>query len=180
MSKPMRRRKKDNKINVKLFLGLVPAIIATVVLVNLMLSMQRGNEQEYIKEVEDIWQQASLLTKDYDSWYTKWKNGELNDAEMIDITKKNIDDIQLLINRLESAEPPERLEDAHQFSILSLKYEKQSNEQIIRYIETKDKQYLDKSQELFQNAFEYEGKAFTEFHRMGVGFGQGSFINVEG
>ncbi len=178
MSKPMKRRKKDNKINVKLFLGLVPAIIATVLLVNLIMSMQQGNDQDYINEVEDVWQQASILTKDYDSWLTKWKNGELNDAEMIDITNKNVDDMQLLINRLESIEPPERLKNAHQFSILSLQYEKESNEQLIRYIETEDEQYLEKSQELFQNAFEYEGKAFTEFSRMGVGFDQGAVVNI--
>ncbi len=178
MSKPMRRRKKDNKVNVKLFLGLVPAIIATVLLVNLIMSMQKGDEQEYVNEVEDVWQQASLLTKDYDSWLTKWKNGELNDAEMIDITNKNVNDMQLLINRLENIEPPERLKDAHQFSILSLQYEKESNENVLKYIETKDEQYLEKSQQLFQDAFEYEGKAFTEFSRMGVGFDRGTVINI--
>ncbi|RMF31248.1 MAG: hypothetical protein D6752_02550 [Candidatus Nitrosothermus koennekii] len=178
MSKPMRRRKKENKINVKLFLGLVPAIIATVLLVNLVLSMQRGNEQEYMKEVEDVWQQASMLTKEYDSWFTKWKNGELTDAEMIDITKKNIDDMNLLIDRLNNTEPPERLKDAHEFSILSLKYERDSNEEIIKYIETKDEQHLEKSQDLFQNAFEYEGKAFTEFSKAGVGFDRGTVINI--
>lgn len=178
MSKPMKRRKKDNKINIKLFLGLVPAIVATVMLVNLIMSMQHGNEQDYVNEVEDIWQQASILTKDYDSWLTKWKNGELDDAEMIDITNKNVNDMQLLIDRLENIEPPERLKDAHQFSISSLQYEKESNEHIIKYIETKDEQYLEKSQELFQNAFEYESKAFTEFSRMGVGFDNGAVVNI--
>ncbi len=179
MSIPTRRRKREGKVNVKLFIGLVPAIFATVLLVNLILSMQRGNEQEYVREVQDVWQQASLLTREYDSWLTKWKNGTLSDAEIRDITIKNISDIDQLIARLNATKPPERLKNAHEFAISSLMYEKESSENMLQYIITKDKQYLEKSDESFQRSFEYESKALAEFNRYGIG-NIGETINVGG
>ncbi len=178
MASPMRRRKRENKINLKLFLMLVPAIVATVMLVNLLLSLQRGNEREYINNIEEAFQQSIAITRDYDKWFTKWKNGTLTDPEIIDITKKNISEIDELIDRLEGITPPERLKNAHQFTILSLRYEKESSENILKYIESKDKEYLTKSDELFQRAFEYEGRAFAEFNNLGIGGSNGKSINI--
>ncbi len=179
MTQPMRRRKRnESKINVKLFIALVPAIIATVVLVNLLLSMQRGNEQEYINNIEEILQQSRIITQEYSKWFSLWENGTLTDTEIIDITNKNINDINGLINRLESITPPTKLKNAHEFVILSLRYEKESSENILKYIESRDKQYLDKSDKLFQTSFEYEGKAFTEFSKLGVGSSNTSTIRI--
>lgn len=175
MTKPMRRRSKENKINVKLFIGLVPAIIATIILVNLLLSIQRNTDQTYINDVSEILNQASVLTKDYDSSLTKWKNNEIRDDEIIDLTYKNIFDMNQLVSRLNSTNPPERFKQAHQYILGSLNYQIESNRNMLKYIMTKDEQYKESSDELFQKAFEYESKALTEFNRLDPSY---NIVNV--
>lgn len=156
----MRRREKNPRSQQKLVLVIAGGIVAAVLGISAVLMMQESTSEHYIKQLQEISDQSRTITQNYEDSITKWKDGSIDNAQMLQITDKNLEQLQLQMSRMKALEPPEKFKEGHEISILSLEYELQSNEHMRKYVETGDQEEYKKSSELFQLAFDYESKAF--------------------
>jgi len=156
-------RRSDVRSNQKLMIALMVGAIAVAVGVSAVLASQPSNQETYITELQEISDQSKAVTQSYDDAISEWQNGQVEDSEMTRITERNLGQLELLLSRLKALEPPGRFADGHELIIRSLEYEMQSNEHMLKYIETRDQAEYEKSSELFQLAFDYEAKAFEAF-----------------
>jgi hypothetical protein len=140
-------------------------IIALVLGINALLVTQASSSDRYIMELQEISDQSRATTQNYEDSVGKWKNGMITDTEMLTITDNDLAQLQSLLSRLKSLEPPEKFKEGHELSILSLEYELQSNKHMRNYVETGDQAEYEKSLELLQLAFNYESRAFAAFSK---------------
>lgn len=156
----MRRREKNPRSQQKLVLVIAGGIVAAVLGISAVLMMQESTSEHYIKQLQEISDQSRTITQNYEDSITKWKDGSIDNAQLLQTTDKNLEQLQLQMSRMKALEPPEKFKEGHEMSILSLEYELQSNEHMRKYVETGDQAEYEKSSKLFQLAFDYEAKAF--------------------
>jgi hypothetical protein len=160
----MPRRTKTGSQRI-LVVSIAVGIVAAVVGVNAILASQQSSTEDYVRQLQKISDQSMALTSSYEDSIGKWKNGLIDDEEMLGITDSNLQQLESLASKLKSLEPPEKFREGHEMGILSLQYELESNRHLRNYIVTGDEEEYKKSNELFQLAFDYESKAFEAFSK---------------
>ncbi len=162
-------RRSDVRSNQKLMIALMVGAIAVAVGVSAVLASQPSSQETYIAELQEILDQSEAVTKSYEGAIMEWKHDQVDDTEMIRITERNLEQLGSTLARLRALEPPDRFAEGHQLITLSLEYELQSNEHMLKYFETGDPAEYEKSSELFQLAFDYEAKAFEALSKANKG-----------
>lgn len=157
---PKRRAKPRSQ---RLLIAIALGIVAVAIGINAFFIAQTSASDRYIIELQEISDQSGAITQTYEDAIGRWQNGKIDNNEMLQITDDNLDQLQSLLSRLKSLDPPDKLKEGHELSVLSLEYELQSNKHMRNYIETGDESEFEKSSELLQLAISYESKAFASF-----------------
>ncbi|MFY3739741.1 MAG: hypothetical protein HMLIMOIP_000160 [Candidatus Nitrosomirales archaeon] len=163
----MSRTRKDPKSKQFLVIVIGGAIIAVVIGISFVLMTQATDSENYVKSIQSISDQSRAFTQSYETSIGEWQDGEINSEEMLQITDNHLENLNGLLAKLRSMEPPEKFRLAHELSILSLSHELQSDEHMRNYIETGSDDEYDRSVEFLQKAYDYETQAFEEFSRAG-------------
>ncbi|MGH9876763.1 MAG: hypothetical protein ACRD5H_03940 [Nitrososphaerales archaeon] len=163
----MPRARRDPKSKQFLVIVIGGAIIATVVGISFVLMTQATNDENYIKSIQNMSDQSRAFTQAYENSINEWNDGKISREEMLQITDSQLENVNGLLAKLRSMEPPEKFRLAHELSILSLSHEVQSDRHMRNYIETGNDDEYDRSVESLQKAFDYETQAFEEFSRAG-------------
>lgn len=156
-------RKRSSSSKQTKFIAIVVGIAAAVIGINAFFITQPSSSERYVIELQEISDQSRVVTQSYEESIRRWQDGTIDDAEMLQITDDNLAQLQLLLSRLKSLEPPDRLKEGHDLSVLSLEYELQSNKHMRNFIETGDENEFEKSSELLQLAISYESRALAAF-----------------
>jgi hypothetical protein len=159
----MPSRRDASRSNQKLVIVAVVGVIAAAIGINAIFVTQASSSDRYVIQLQEISDQSRVVTQNYENSIGKWKDGLIGNAEMLQITDNNLEQLQSLLSRLKALEPPEKFREGHEMSVLSLEYELQSNKHMRSYVETGDQAEYEKSTELFQLAFNYESEAFAAF-----------------
>lgn len=163
----MPRAKMDPKSKQILIIIVGIGVIGAVVGVSFVLTTQAANNENYLKTIQSISDQSRTFTLAYEDSLTKWQGGEISKEEILQLTEGHLENLDRLLTKLKSMEPPEKFRTAHELGILSLSHETQSDRHMRNYIETGNEDEYKISAELLQKAFDYETQAFEEFSRAG-------------
>ena len=163
----MPRTRRDPKSQQILVVIVGVVIIAVVVGVSFILMTQATNSENYIKTIQSVSEQSRAFTQTYEDYIAKWEDDQISNEEMLQITDSHLENLNGLLTKLKSMEPPEKFRIAHELSVLSLSHELQSDRHMRNYIETGNSDEYEISVELLQKAFDYETQAFAEFSRAG-------------
>jgi hypothetical protein len=161
----MPRTRRDPKSQRILVVTVFVGIVATVLGVSFMLMTQATNRENYVITIQNVSDEARVLTRTYEDSIAKWENGLTSKEQILQITDSHLENLNRLLTKLKSLEPPEKFLDAHELSILSLDHELQSDQHMRSYIETGKEEEREMSATLLQKAFDYEAEAFEEFSR---------------
>jgi len=163
----MPRTRRDPKSQQILVVIVGVVIIAVVVGVSFIFMTQATNSENYIKTIQSVSEQSRAFTQTYEDSIAKWEDDQISMEEMLQITDSHLENLDGLLTKLKSMEPPEKFRAAHELSVLSLSHELQSDRHMRNYIETGNIDEYEISVELLQKAFDYETQAFEEFSRAG-------------
>ena len=157
-----RRDPKSQRILVvTVFVGIVAAVLGA----SFMFMTQATNRENYVRTIQNVSDEARVLTQTYEDSIAKWQNSQTSKEQILQITDNHLENLNRLLTKLKSLEPPEKFRAAHELSILSLDHELQSDQHMRNYIETGKEEEREMSATLLQKAFDYEAKAFEEFSR---------------
>jgi len=104
----------------------------------------------------------SLLT--FDSRLTMLNEGEIDKEEFLDYSKKHLIELENLISRYDSLDTPEPFSSSVELFRLSTERQFQSDQEMIKWIQSQDEAAKIRSDALLQDSFEYELAALAEFN----------------
>lgn len=163
----MPRTRRDPKSQRILVVTVCVGIVAAVLGISFVLMTQTTNGENYIRTIQSVSDESRALTQPYEDSIAKWQNWQISKEEILQITDRHLENLDRLLTKLKSQEPPEKFHTAHELSILSLGHELQSDQHMRNYIETGKEEERKMSATLLQRAFDYETQAFEEFSRAG-------------
>ncbi len=98
-----------------------------------------------------------------------WETGGIGDGEMLGHYDGHLERMDSIIARYDSLDPPPGFEAAVKLLVLSAESQRQSDEQYALWIMNRDDSYKLRSDELLQDAFEYESEGLAAFSAAKLG-----------
>jgi len=160
--------KKKQKKNIAL--GIFGAII-----IGLIISHYYNAEQTKLKgfsfgnELQSIQDDLKKIHLDFESKIILWVDDELSTEEMLEYYSNHILQMNELLLRYEELSPPEAFIPSVELFRLSTATQIESDALIIEWIKTGDNAMRLRSDSLFQESFEYEIAALSEFNNAKLG-----------
>ena len=160
--------KKKQKKNIAL--GIIGAVF-----IGLIISYYYNAEQTRLKgfsfgnELQSIQDDLKKFHLDFESKIGLWIDDELSTEEMLEYSSNHILQMNELLLRYEKLSPPEDFIASVELFRLSTDTQIKSDIQIIEWIKTGDSAMKLRSDSLFQESFEYEIAALSEFNNAKLG-----------
>ena len=153
----MRRKKQSKPIPVMpIAIGVGVAAVAIVILMSYYLDQTKISGQKFGDDLALIQSDLKNETDTFDKQLTAYNNGLIPKDEMLKITDSHIANIQNLLPRYDKLNPPETFAPSVQLFRLSTQTEIDSDKYLKEWIQTGDNATKAKSDELLQQAFQYE------------------------
>jgi len=152
---------------------ILASIISAIVVVSILAYYERLRQENYVIAIQRINVEARQLTEHYSNEYSRWSDGIIGDALMVEIVDSILSKQQKLIEFMRGMDVPESYGEAHRYNLRSMEYEYESYRYFKEYFMSKDETYLKKAQELLQLAFEDEVRALSLYNGKGLILPQG-------
>ena len=152
---------------------ILASIISAIVVVSILAYYERLRQENYVIAIQRINVEARQLTEHYSNEYSRWSDGIIGDALMVEIVDSILSKQQKLIEFMRGMDVPESYREAHRYNLRSMEYEYESYRYFKEYFMSKDETYLKKAQELLQLAFEDEVRALSLYNGKGLILPQG-------
>jgi hypothetical protein len=152
---------------------ILASIIFAIVLASVFTYYERLRQENYVIAIQRINVEAKQLTEHYSNEYSRWSDGLIDDALMVEIVDSIISKQWRLIEFMRGMDVPESYKEAHRYNLLSMEYEYESYRYFKEYFMSKDETNLKKAQELLQLAFENEVRALSLYNGKGLILPQG-------
>lgn len=160
----MRRKKAPNpKLRMQVAIGIGIAIIAIVVLVNYYLDQTQISGQKFGDELAQIQTDLKNETLSFDVQETQYDNGHIPKTQMLKITDDHIKALQSFLPRYDKLKTPDLFVPSLQLFRLSTETEIDRTNALREWIVTGDNATKAKSDELFQQAYQYEMSALASY-----------------
>lgn len=140
-------------------------IIAVVIGVSWIMLNQVDSSEDYVNRIQSISGQSKSFTQEYEDSIARWRDGQIDKREMLQITDTHLERLDNLIVELNNIAPPEKFRNAHEFTTGSISNEMESDRHMRNYIDTGNNDEYQKSVEFLQKAFDDETTAFAEFSK---------------
>ncbi len=153
----MRRKKQAKPLpTTKIAIGVGIAVIVIVILSSYYLEQSKLSGQNFGDQLALIQSDLKNKTDVFDKQVTMFKSGQITKDDMLNITDSHITDLQNILPRYDKLNPPETFGPSVQLFRLSTQTEIESDKYLREWIQTGDNSSLAKSDQLFQEAFQYE------------------------
>lgn len=160
----MRRKKAPNpKIKMQIAVGLGVILIASVIFINYYLDQTKITGQQFGDQLAQIQSDLKNETLVFDGHLTQFKNGQISKDQMLSITDKHISIMQNILPRYEKLNAPELFTPSLQLFKLSTETQIESDKALREWIITGDNATSQKSDQLFQQSFQYEMNALQSY-----------------
>lgn len=161
----MKKKKKEN---------IIIGIIATVLVV-IIISYYYNAEQVKLTGFtfgNDLQLIQEDLKKSHIDFQTKiivWEKEEISRDEILDYSNKHIQHMKEIFQEYDTLVVPDSFVPSVELFKLSTETQIESDQKIIEWIETGDESFRIRSDILFQESFEYEMAALSEFNNAKLG-----------
>jgi hypothetical protein len=160
----VRKKKEPNpKIRMQVAIGLGVAVIAIVILVNYYLDQTQISGQRFGDQLAQIQTDLKNVTLSFDAQETQYNNGNIPKIQMLKITDDHIKTLQSFLPRYDQLKTPDLFVPSLQLFRLSTETEIERTNTFREWIVTGDNATKEKSDELFQQAYQYEMSALTSY-----------------
>lgn len=137
----------------------IAAIAAVVIVMALLFAAERRNS-EAERSIDQIALDAIALTREYQAEEGKWTNKQYDNSTMVSIIKQYDSRYQILLDRANGLDVPDRYEKARDYLVKAVDSEKLSNLHLSNYLTTGSQEEYEKSLDLFslslQHSAEYD------------------------
>ena len=147
---------------------IIASIISAIVVVSMLIYYERLRQENYVIAIQRINVEARQLTEHYSNEYSRWSDGIIDDALMVEIVDSILSKQQRLLEFMRGMDVPESYREAHQYNLRSMEYEYESYRYFKEYFMSKDETDLKKARELLQLAFENEVRALSLYNGKGL------------
>ena len=161
----MKKKKKEN-----ITIGII-----AIVLVVLIVSYNYNAEQVRLKgftfgnELQDIQEDLKKKHIDFQTKIVTWEKGDISREEVLDYSSIHIQHMQNILQKYDILSIPDSFVPSVELFKLSTESQIESDKKIIEWIETGDDSLRLRSDILFQESFEYEMAALSEFNNAKLG-----------
>ena len=160
----MRKKKIPNpKRRMQAAVGGGIAIVVIVIFVSYYIDQSSLSGQRFGDQLAQIQTDLKNATDSFDSQLTLYKSGQLSKDQMLKITDDHIVLIQNMLPRYDQLKPPESFGPSLQLFRLSTLTEIESYKYLRDWIATGSNESKTKSDELYQQSFQYEMNALQSY-----------------
>lgn len=123
---------------------------------------QRGFE--FGVQLQSIQSELKVNQLEFDSIFSQWEEGDLSTQEFIQYSETHLENLNVLLNEYGILMPPTTFQPAVALFELSTESQIQSDMALVQWVKTGDKSYKIRSDDLFQEAFQYELSALSLYN----------------
>lgn len=160
---------KSNKNGTYIAIIIGAIVIGLVIAVNYYTDQAKISGQRFGNNLEQIQSDLKKLVFDYESKLTMWEEGDLTKQEILEISDKYHIELEKIVSRYNELTPPTSFVPSLELFKHSAESQLESDKMLKKWIETGDNATKIKSDELLQQAFEYEASALASFNRAKIG-----------
>lgn len=144
------------------FLASVSSLIFIANEVNIGFSTSSsGEDTEFLNNFYALVNDTNRVSQNYDEEFGKWKNGEIDDQQIVQIIDSYLPQYDQLISEASSLNTPEKFQNALDLYIKSLNSERESNALFSEFVTTGDASLSETSRNLLDEAYKYESNSFA-------------------
>ena len=155
--------RKKQKRNVALAV-IAGVIIAAVIGYNYYIDQIKVKGLVFGNELKQIQDDLKALSEDFDNHKVMWEEGEISKDEFVDFLKNNQRQMEQLIERYNELDIPKPFISSVEFFRMSTESQIESIKEYLLWVETGDSSHKVRSEELFQEAFDFEMTALYDFN----------------
>lgn len=123
---------------------------------------QRGFE--FGVQLQSIQSELKVNQLEFDSIYSQWEEGDLSTQEFTQYYDTHLENLNMLLNEYGALMPPVTFQPAVALFELSTESQIQSDMALAQWVETGNESYKIRSDDLFQEAFQYELSALSLYN----------------
>jgi hypothetical protein len=150
-----------HRIVVAVFLASISSLILITSEVNVGLSTPVAEDAEFLNDFYALVNDTNQMTQNYNEEVGKWKKGDYDNQQIVQITDSYLPQYDQLIAKASSLSTPEKFQNALDLYIKSLNSERESNALFGEFIKTGDSSLNDTSTNLLSDAYKYESDSFA-------------------
>ncbi|MGB6463289.1 MAG: hypothetical protein WA799_01045 [Nitrosotalea sp.] len=158
------------RLQIAIIIGVV--IIAAVIAVNYYLDQANLTGQRFGDNLAFIQSELKNETISYDANLTMYEKGQISKDQMLNITDTHIAEMQNILIKYDSLNPPEPFIASLQLFRLSTQTQLESDNLLKEWVQTGDNSTRAKSDQLLQQSFQYEMSALQSFNNAKSGNSQ--------
>ncbi len=160
--------KKNKRQNIVL-VGIAVFIIGGIIVYNYHIDQVKIKGLSFGSELQQIQDDVKKFQTNFESKITQWKEGDLNNEEILEYFQTHISQMEILIPRYDKLIPPEPFISSVKLFKLSTETQLESDKEYGKWIETGERAYKIRSDSLIQESFEYELAALAEYQGAKLG-----------
>jgi hypothetical protein len=158
--KPAKPSKKGTYIAV--VIGII--VIGSIVAVSYYVDQAKISGQRFGTSLEQIQSDLKKSVSDYESKLTMWEEGSLTKQEILEISDSHLMELEKIILRYDQLTPPASFVPSLELFKRSAQSQLESDMLLKEWIQTGNNATKIRSDELLQQAFEYETSALASFN----------------
>lgn len=159
----------SNKKGTYVAIAIGAIVIGLVIAVSYYTDQAKISGQRFGNNLEQIQSDLKKLVSDYESKLTMWEDGSFTKQEILEISENYHMELEKIILRYNELTPPLSFVPSLELFKHSAESQLESDRMLKEWIQTGDNATKIKSDELLQQAFEYETSALASFNRAKTG-----------
>jgi hypothetical protein len=161
----VRKKKVSNpKLPVHIAIVIGISLVAITIFVNYYLDQSKISGQSFGDQLAQIQTDLKNETQNFDVQLTHYKNGQISRDQMLKITDEHIPKIQKMMVSYDKLKAPDLFGPSLQLFKLSTQKQIESDQSLRDWIATGDNATRIKSDQLLQQAFQYEMSALQSYN----------------
>lgn len=160
---------KPNKSGTYVAITICMVIIGLVIAVSYYVDQAKISGQRFGNNLEQIQSDLKKTISDYESKLIMWNEGSLTKQEILEISDNYLIELEKIISRYDQLTPPQSFAPSLELFKRSAEAQLESDIMLREWIQTGNNATKIKSDELVQQAFEYETSALASFNRAKIG-----------
>jgi high-affinity K+ transport system ATPase subunit B len=161
----VRKKKATNPkrtVHIAIIVGI--CLVVITILVNYNLDQSKISGQRFGDQLAQIQTDLKNETLNFDMHLTQYKSGQISKDQMLKITDDHIPEIQKILTRYDQLKAPDLFGPSLQLFRLSTQTQIESDQNLREWIATGDNATKTKSDQLLQQAFQYEMSALQSYN----------------
>ncbi|MGI0101146.1 MAG: hypothetical protein ACREA7_00955 [Nitrosotalea sp.] len=150
------------RLHIAIIIGVI--VIAAVIAVNYYLDQANITGQRFGNNLASIQIELKNATISFDANLTMYEKGQISKERMLNITDTHIAEMQNILTKYDSLNPPEPFVASFQLFKLSTQTQLESDNLLKEWVQTGDNSTRAKSDQLLQQSFQYEMSALQSFN----------------